>query len=177
MTIAHATLITSLLAFSGVAQAAQHEVSFELGSLATPDPTWDLFSYGLASSTVGVRLGYGLDERITILASWHHDAQGGEADINYEDDWSYDSGFGLAFYGNTFAAGPKFHHAVKPWLAPYATAQLMLVHGQIKLDDNIYDDENANQMRYSSMAPGGLVTAGVDVMPLRIRDGAARTLR
>ena len=175
MNIARTTLITSLIAFSSVAQAAQHEASFELGSLATPDPTWDLFSYGMASSTIGVRLGYGIDDRITILGSWHHDAQGGHAAHDFEyDDWNDDSGFGLAFYGNTFAVGPKVRHAVKPWLAPYATAQLMVLHGQIKLDDVTGEDDNANQLRYTSMAPGGMLTAGVDFMPFEVRHGAAR---
>lgn len=146
-----------------------HEVSFELGTLGAPDPTWDYLGTEPYIPSYGARVGYGITPAVAIVASWHRGADGAEIEgPGATDD---DVLFRTAFVSHQIAIGPKVQWRWKPWLAPYATLQGLGVVGKARLDDGFDDDDNPNQYSYSGLAPGGLVTAGVDLKPLRVTKG------
>ena len=79
------SLITLLTA--GTASAATHEVSFELGSFGSNDDNFELFSdYESQVKSLGLRGGYAVTERLAVVASWHHDAVGGEVEDLLDGD-------------------------------------------------------------------------------------------
>ncbi len=166
----------ALLSSAAHAAPLGHEVSLELGGLHSPDPAWQgLLSWHPGIPSQGIRVGYGVQEHVTVVASYHHGAQGGEAwlydEENYEEE---NDDFGLAFYANMINAGPKLHYALRPWLVPYATAQVIVFHSILKIDDNVEDDDNTNQFRYKAVSPGGMITAGLELRPVRLLKGKMR---
>jgi hypothetical protein len=144
-----------------------HELSLELGSFGAPDPAWDFLADGDPVGSYGVRAGYGLSRNVTLVGSWHRSADGAEIE-GPASEGEYDTLFRTAFISHQFAVGPKVQWRWKRWLAPYATLQGIGWLGKARLDDDFDDDENVNQYSYTGFAPGGMVTAGVDIKPLKL---------
>lgn len=153
---------------------AGHEVSLELGTLAAPDPDWEYLGSGNQISSHGVRAGWGFTPMLALVASWHRGADGVEFDGPVSDDTSGGEEnllFRTSFISHQLALGPKLQWRVTPWLAPYATLQGLGVLGTARLDDGFDDDDNPNQYTYRGLAPGGFVSGGVDVKPVRLAQG------
>lgn len=163
--------MTSLLlamALVGDAGAATHELSFNWSSLHAPDDNWDYYSDRESLNTWGLRAGFGLTDRLSVVAGWQHDVQGGTLYFDYGDDEWDAASVSLALTSNTWTVGPKYGVEVFPWLYPYATVQGALLWGTTKLDDDVEDDENMNELRASGLAPGALGALGLEFRALRV---------
>lgn len=159
----------------GAAEAAGNgsELTFQWGQLGAPDEHWGLFSDRDAVHSLGLRAGYGITPHLGVVASWQHSVDGGTVwagGYDYEGD---ESSFNLALASNRFSLGPKARFEVFPWLVPYATVQGALLWGSVKLDDDLDDDENLNQIRESGLAPGALGALGLEFV-FRRSDRAVR---
>lgn len=160
------TCAASLLGLASVApsavHAADHEVSYEVGTLAIHDPAWDLFDASLSYlPSQGVRLGYAVHDRVAVIGGWHHAARGQTLYTEGEED--DESTFAAAFYSETFLAGAKADWDLAPWFRPYAAAQFMGVLGTVRLDDDTTEDDNLNQITRRAFTPGAVATGGVDI--------------
>ena len=151
-----------------------HELSLQVGTLATPDPAWEYLGSGNQIASYGVRAGWGFTPALGLVASWHRGRDG----VDLEGPASasdVDSSDGLlfrtSFVSHQFALGPKLQWRMKPWFAPYATLQGLGVVGTARLDDGFDEDDNPNQYTYRGFAPGGVLAGGVDVKPFRIARG------
>ena len=170
LTLGLAALLSAPIAQAeglGDLRAPTHEFSLELGTFGSPDPAWDYLGDSNAVGSRGVRAGYGLTPNITLIGSWHYSADGAEIDGPEVEDDS-DVLFRTAFISNQFAVGPKVQWRWKRWLVPYATVQGVGWLGRARLDDDFDDDENINQYQFTGFAPGGMVTAGIDIIPKRV---------
>lgn len=164
-----AAILGAFAAMSG-AWAADNELDFELGSLSAPDTDWEMFSSGSAVGTWGIRGGYGLAEHLSVVAGWHHSADG--AQIWLDGESSDVADFHTAFLSDQFTVGPKFDYAVTSHLSPYATVQAMLYRGKIRLDTDIEHEGNPNELKFSALAPGAYGALGVEWLPIRLGDRA-----
>lgn len=164
--------LAALLAAPGAALAAQNEVSLELGSFASPDPDWELFSESGHLPTQGLRLGWALHDRIALVGGWHRGARG----MTLGDEAGSQSDFVAAFCAHTLGVGAKADWPLASWFAPYATAQATGLLGTVRLDDDPEDDDNLNQLSHTAFAPGAMATAGLEFrLPLREDALAAAT--
>lgn len=146
-----------------------HELSLELGTLGAPDSAWRYLGSSSYIPSYGARVGFGITPAIAVVASWHRGQDGAEIEgPGATDD---DVLFRTAFTSHQIAVGPKLQWRWKPWLAPYATLQGLGVVGRARLDDGFDEDDNPNQYTYRGFAPGGMVTGGVDLKPVRVAKG------
>ena len=164
----------SLLAFSGAAQAADHELSLELGTAANHQQNWFMFNdESQQLPSWGLRAGVAVHDRLAIIGGWHHGKKGMR--LGFGGDWDDDDeeayGFASVFYGDSFTLGLKADVPVAVWFRPYATAQGLGDRGMVRLDDDLSEDDNLNQIQRSDFSFGGIGALGVDFrMPLK--DGA-----
>jgi len=159
--------LLAALALPGAALAAKDEVSLEIGSIATPDPDWDLFSGSGRLSTQGLRGGWAFHDHVALVGGWHRGARG----MTAGGEGTGQSDFVAAFSAHAFSLGAKADWELAPWLAPFATARAAGLLGRVRLDDDSEDDENLNQLSHTAFAPGALATAGVELR-LPFHDGA-----
>ena len=139
------------------------EISFNWGQLGAHDDSWELFSDNDQLRTVGLRLGYGINQHLSVVGGWQHAFDGGSLWVESEDD--FDEGeLRLSLATNRFAVGPKARLEIFPWLVPYATVQGTMLWGAAKFDDDPGDDENLNQIRASGLAFGGVGALGVELV-------------
>lgn len=156
-----ATALMSGVALAGSADGIDHELSLELGSMASPDRTVDVLTGSAALSSLGMRLGYGISPNLGVVASWHRSQH--RSDVWLDTDASYFD-IDLNFTTNQLAIGPKLDIQLTHWLRPYVTAQGMGVLGKLRIDDDPGDDEDA-ALTFTDMSWGGFAAAGVDVVP------------
>lgn len=148
------------------------EISLAWSRLNSPDDSWSAISDDDLLHASGLRVGYGLSPHFSVLAGWQRGLDGGaiwagEGDDDYdyyENDWG-DAELSLATH--RFSLGPKARVELFPWFVPYATVQGALLWGTMKIDDDLEDDENLNQIRSGGLSPGVLGTAGVEIVLLR----------
>lgn len=167
------------LGLSTPAFAADHELSLELGSLHVNSDSWDLFHEGEYFPTAGVRLGVAVHERVAVVAGYHHAAYG--SDI-YTDSWSgeYDfadeesdaADFVGAFAGDEYTLGAKVDVPVTGWLHPYGVVHALGVRGVIRLDEDVEDDDNLNQLPYRALTFGGMGALGVEFLAPVLKEKA-----
>jgi len=160
-------MIAALATMSG-ARAENNELDLELGAIHTSDTDWEMFSDAGSVSTWGIRAGYGLSEHLSVVASWHHSADGAEIYFDNTESYDGDPAFHTAFMSDQFAVGPKFNYAVNGWLAPYGTAQLMAWRGKIRLDSDVKEEGNLGEQKFAALAPGAVAALGVEWMPFRL---------
>lgn len=172
--------LTALLlsAGSGEAQAAENELSLEVGSFGTSDDRFDLFHERNLLGTWGARLGVAVHPRVGIVAGYHYATAGNtvesEGSYSYYEDDDYDEEyyeagtFQAAYRGHHLQLGPKVDFPVDDWGFPYLTLQGAMFIGQVLLDEDIDDDENINQLKATSVNPGGIAAVGIDIVPLHL---------
>lgn len=167
-----APLALLLLALPAPALAADREVSLELGSIASSDPQWDLFSDSPRLPTQGLRIGWPVHDRVALVAAWHRGAQGS----TLGGEGTGQSDFVAAFSAHALALGAKADLELTPWFVPFATLQALGLLGTVRLDDDPDDDHNPNQLSHSAFAPGALAAAGLELrLPLHHDAFAAAT--
>lgn len=154
----------ALLLLAHTVQAAGNEVSVSLSTLSTPYDHWDYLSGRDGLRGWGLRGGYGLGDHTTIVLGWQHGADGGDLYAGSDEEQD----LRMALYTNRFSLGPKLDIQPLTWLHPYATAQATVLWGALKMDDDLQDDENPNQIRENGLAPGGLAALGLDFIPARV---------
>ena len=156
-----------LVLSASAAQAADNEVSLELGSLHNGDWGSSYFSESNAIPSVGLRLGYALSDRLAVTLGYHHSARGSEFDFyGYSDDYEYSTSQPAvfsAFFGNELTVGVKYDMELTSYLHPYASGQALVMHGTAVLDDDLSEDDNSTVFRASSIAPGGMATLGIEL--------------
>lgn len=159
-----AILATAILA--GPAQAADHELSLELGSFGTADERFDLFRDSSTIGTMGGRVGVAVHDNVSVLVGYHRGAWGSKVEVDDGDDYPY---FQAAYKGNQVLVGPKADIRVTDWFRPYGTVQGALFFGRVFLDDDPDHDDNINQIVATGFSPGGVAALGFDLVPFRPR--------
>ena len=173
----HSIIAAAVLAIPTTAVAADHELSVEVGATGHgPDDNWFLFDdYSDAQTTMGLRLGYAVHDRVAIIGGWHHGADGTRVEMDGfsgdGDDWDSDyyeeSGSGgqalaAAYYNDTFSLGAKADLPVATWFRPYVAVQGLGVRSMVRLDDDTSTDDNPNQLQRTALSPGAAALGGLD---------------
>ncbi|MEZ4320582.1 MAG: hypothetical protein R3F61_24080 [Myxococcota bacterium] len=147
-----------LLALSS-ALAVEAEVAAEVGTLHNGDPAYDAFVRGNGMPSAGLRLGFRPRAEkhfpVGVLASWQHSSRG--SDVS-----SVGPSYTAAFTSDTFALGPKVDVDLGGVLAPYVTAQGVLMRGLARFDDDRSDNDSPGQTRYTGVAPGVFTMGGIE---------------
>jgi hypothetical protein len=181
----HTLAATALLAIPTTAAAADHELSFELGTTGhSADDNWQLFDdYSDAQTTLGLRAGFAVHDRVAVIAGWQHGASGswiempgyegggGDWDEDYYDGYSSGPALGMAYYNDTFSLGAKADWPVAVWFRPYVTVQGLGIMSKVRVDDDTSTDDNPNQLERSAFDFGGAATGGLDFR-IPIKQGA-----
>jgi len=164
--------LLAALALPGTALGATREVRLELGSIAAPDPDWNLFSDADRLSTQGLGVGWTFHDHLALVAGWRRGAHG----MTVGGESTGQSDFTAAFAAHTLTFGAKADWELAPWFAPFASARAAGLLGRVRLDDDSEDDENLNQLSHTALAPGALATAGVEFrLPFHDAELAATT--
>jgi len=157
-------ILTALLsgtALAGSADGIDSELSLELGSMGSSDPTVDALTGSAALSAWGLRLGYGISPNIGVVASWHRSRH--DSFLSVDTAVSYFD-MDMDFTTNQLALGPKVDLQLTHWLRPYLTVQGMGVLGKLRIDEDPGDDEDA-LLKYTDMSWGGFAAAGLELVP------------
>lgn len=171
---------SALAAPDAVAGSGDHprfELSAELGTLANPDRTWDLFSSRDAMWSWGVKAGARLSPRIAAITSWNLARRGSfvtmetDTDGDFEDDTT---SFVAAMSAHELTLGAKADVSVGDVFLPYVSAQGLAMIAQMRLDDDPSDRSNPGQLQATGLTGGFLATAGAELrLPSRSRVTAA----
>jgi len=151
-------------AHAGSADAADHEVSLELGTLGSRDENFSMFSSDGMLPSAGGRIGYAVMPRWSVLADYQYGRYGGGIEsevIGADGDYDYAySDMDLTVH--QLSIGPKFDLPVTHWLRPYATVQGMGLLGRLGFAE---DGDEDSRVRYGDTAAGGLAAVGIDLVP------------
>ncbi len=186
--IIHSIAALAALALPSTALAADHEISLELGTTGHgPDDNWFLVNdYDDYLGVYGVRLGYAVHERVSVIGGWQRGAHGTRVEMDgyegYGDEYDYDGGnsagqaLAVAYYADTFSLGAKADWGLTTWFHPYATLQALGIRSVVRVDDAPRDDENLNQLQRSAFSPGGAAAGGVEFrIPMNHNEWALAT--
>lgn len=168
------TALSLLALLAAPADAADNELSFELGSIGTMDDRFDLFHDRELFGTMGVRGAVAVHDRVNIVASWQHAGTGNQVEVEGEssdDEYSYQT-FQAAYHGHHVTLGPKADVELWDWAFPYVTVQGAMFFGRVLLDDDPEHDDNPGQLKASAVSPGGVAALGMDIVPVKTRGGA-----
>lgn len=165
---------------AGSAQAADHEISLELGAFGTVDDRFDMFDEGNTIGTMGLRGAFAVHDRVNIVVGYHTGAWGQdvvtgddeEYYYTYDTDGDYVEGgflFRSAYRSHQLLLGPKADVRITDWLYPYATIQGALFAGTVRMDDDPDQDDNSNQLKGTGFSPGGVAALGIDLVPIASR--------
>ncbi len=180
--IIHSIAALAALALPSTALAADHEISLELGTTGHgPDDNWFLFDDDNDQlESYGLRLGFAVHERVSVIGGWHHGSSGtrvelGDEGATYDEEGMY-ANLGVAYYADTFSLGAKADWGLTTWFHPYATLQALGIRSVVRVDDAPRDDENLNQLQRSAFSPGGAAAGGVEFrIPMNHNEWALAT--
>lgn len=168
------TTLALTLALTAPANAGNLSVDVARATIAMPDPNWDLYSYSDNLAAWGLRAGYAVTPWLAGSVGYGFAVDGGELILG-DDEYA---GTGItdmshALVTHQLALGPKFILPVLSWAQPYATVQGVAMLGRDRLDDDIDDDENLNELRATGFTGGALAAGGVEIITRRV-DRAVR---
>jgi len=171
------SLLATLLSGTGTQFDYTYSLAVETGVIAQSDVDWNALS-DWQRSTGGLRMGYKITPTIDLLGSVHWGTQSDSYNYYYDD---YDVEYydnGLSGYDSQVSEtvvqlGPKFSWNLKPWFAPYATVQGLMIHNRLQMSDNGSFDEDATTLIDASAM--GFGAAGALGLELRIRPIADKT--
>ncbi len=176
-------MLTSLLSLALAAAlptAQAHDLSVDVGTFGANDSNYEYFSESSQIGTWGFRGGFGFTKNISLVAGWQTGRVGldvyasGYGD-GYEDDYAYGYDDSLLFSTqmthNRFSLGPKLELPIRPFVSPYVTAQVVGWAATARFDDDPFNEGNLNELTFKAFAPGGIAALGVDLRPIRIRQG------
>lgn len=163
------TLLATLLSGSGNQFDYTYSIAAETGIVEQADVDWDMAS-SWQSSTGGFRLGYKVTDNVDMLGSVHWGTQGNDS-YDYYYDYEYDeyvgngmSGYEVQVSETLIHVGPKISWNINSWLAPYATAQALVVHNRLQMSDNGTFDEDSNTLiDASGMGFGATGALGLEI--------------
>ena len=152
----------------GLAQAAPgSSLALDVGRLDSPHPAQEMLG-GDALATYGFRYVHDLERwtRLDVTAGLRFSerrvdttvtSNGGASEQSFETRWFHNTAaLGLRLQGDTAWEG----------FQPYARAQLTVDTGVLRLDEDLDDKDNINQIRTIGVAPGAELVAGVDILTL-----------
>jgi hypothetical protein len=141
------------LAFVSLSFAA-NEVSVELGSFHAPDPGYEVFSSRAAMGSWGARVGFGVTDRVSLLADWQHSGKGGRIETD-GDEFAFQS----ALTVDQLSVGPRVGLPLGQ-LMPYATVQALGMRGRVRLDGDADSTDELDEWKRAALTGGGLAMAG-----------------
>lgn len=164
------TLLATLLSGTGNQFDYTYSLAAEVGNVTQADVDWDMASNWQAN-TGGLRLGYQVNDTIDILGSVHWGSQGSGSDYDYyyyeEHDESYNSsmsGYEIQVSETLIHLGPKLSWNINSWLAPYATAQGLLIHNRLQMSDSAsFDEDSKTLIDDSSIGFGATGALGLEL--------------
>ncbi len=160
-------MIALLLAAN--AFALDHELTFELGTLANPDPSFDLFADNDVLPSRGVRAVVALNDRVGLSAGWQHSGRGSTvategAYVDEElDIWSSGE-FQAALRADQFRVGPIADvELLQGALAPYVRADLVVMRSSAWLTDADSRRSNPTEIKEVALTTGFSAMGGLAV--------------
>lgn len=147
-------LLTLLTALS--AQAADHELSFEVGTLGATDPAFELFSENDSLTTLGLRAGVAVHDRVAVIASWQHGGAGSTV--------SSTAPYAQAMlFVDEFTLGAKVDYTFWEFLQPYASLQGVFLRSHIRLDDDPQNTDTGSKLTEAGLTGGGVGALGLEL--------------
>ena len=164
------TLLATLLSGSGNQFEYTYSLAAEVGNVAQADTDWDIASNWQAN-TGGLRLGYQMTDNVDMLGSVHWGTQSNRSDYDYYYYEEYDESFNSSMSGyevqvseTLIHLGPKISWNINSWLAPYATAQGLVIHNRLEMSDNGSFDEDSNTLiDASGLGVGATGALGIEL--------------
>ncbi len=151
-------LLLAALAATQTARAADHELSFEAGTLVLPDASFETFSDSSAAFGMGLRAAYAFHEHFAVQAGWHHVRTG----ASLLGPASETLGHG-AYFGNEALVGVRFDWPIRDLFVPYAHLDGLLWFSDARFDYHTSDPDSPEQRRESAISGGGRAMGGVEL--------------
>jgi hypothetical protein len=150
----------TLILLAGAAWAEGNEINGTIAWVGADNPQWHVFADAAVMPSGGIRLGYGLNEHITITAGWQHvaaaqglyDASVDETDLDPE----------LRFRGDQLLVGVKSGVNLFPGFSPYAGVQAGGMLAGVRIGDDLEDEDNAGRVKRAGATGGATAELGVD---------------
>ena len=164
------TLLATLLSGSGNQFDYTYSLAAEVGAVAQADADWDMASNWQVNTT-GLRLGYQLNDNFDMLGSVHWGTQSNGSGYDYYYYEEYDdshnssmSGYEIQVSETLIHLGPKMSWNINSWLAPYATAQGLLIHNRLQMSDSAsFDEDSKTLIDDSGLAFGATGALGLEI--------------
>jgi len=160
------TLLATLLSGSGTQFEYTYSIAAEAGMVEQADADWNVTDW--QRNTGGFRLGYQLTSNVDLLTSVHWGQQSsGYNDYYYDYEEGYESsglgGYDVAISETLMHVGPKFSWNLKPWFAPYATVQGILIHNRLQMsDDGAFDEDSTTLIDATGVGVGATGALGLE---------------
>jgi len=149
--------------------APKNELSVELGYLDGSDSkTWTYHN----STTFGLRGGYGINNWLTAIGSWHMSQTYTDFgddyysyDYDYEDEYSYSGDampLSTRLRSHEIALGTKFDWSPLKRIHPYATTQILINRMGLNITESYLEEEPAVDIKGNGIGFGGIASAGVE---------------
>ncbi|MGC6510763.1 MAG: hypothetical protein ACON4U_20250 [Myxococcota bacterium] len=148
----------------------KNELSIEVGYLDGRSPkTWAFHN----STTYGLRGGYGINNWLTVIGSWHMSQTFTSFSDDHYDDYEYDSEVDYV-YGSTdmpfstrlrsheIALGTKVDWSPSQRIHPYATAQILINRMGLNITESYLEDDPQVDIDGGGMGFGGIASGGVE---------------
>jgi hypothetical protein len=159
------TILTGLMATANAEKfQPKYELSGELGYLSQNDDDWSYF--GNPEGTYGVRLGYHLNPKLSVVTSVHSIKTNSYENNYYYDEYEEQSDLSsvkMNIRSSQLSVGPKYALELKRWFVPYATTQGLITHSTITMGDDLDRDEAKTYLRDSSMGIGAIGALGLEM--------------
>lgn len=145
----------------------RYAIGAEIGSLANPDPAYDLFSAGNTMGSAGVALGFALAPRLSIVGSWQHYRHGARVSYGQSDtDADFESeeqSVLAAWTAHEGTLGLRLDASIGDVLFPYVAGRGLVLGGRMRLDDDRSVNDNPGQSQARGTTFGGMATAGIEL--------------
>ena len=160
-------LLAALLSGSGATFDHTYSVAVETGVVSQQDVDWEILD-SWQQNTSGLRFGYALSPNLEILGSFHYGSQNQNSDWvihEYEEPEDAFGVYSMNVNETLIHLGPKFTWNMTSWLAPYATAQGLLIHNQLQFGEgySIDEEDSATFAQSSALGVGLTGAVGLEV--------------
>ena len=148
--------------FVGTAQAADHAVSVEIGTLQNSDASYDLFGYSNAMTSYGLRGAYAVHDRISITAGYHHHQRGARVEQWDGETDEYAASFVNVYNAHLISVGGRADLQPWKWLQVYTRLSGLMVVGTVRMDQNTDSRTNPGQIRAVGVSGGAEWLGGLE---------------
>lgn len=163
-------IFSGLLTASASEFQPKYDLAFETGYLAHGDGDWGYL--GWPENTVGVRAGYHLSSRLSVVTSFQSISNINSTGYNsysyYDEEYEYVGGSSLdgarlGIRSNQLSVGPKLAVEIKRWFVPYATAQGLITHAHLQMGDTLEEDDAKTYIKDSAFGVGTIGALGLEM--------------